>query len=50
MGHSTPLINDLENGIIFKDEVKEEGVGVTDLIYRAVQVLREDLEGLAVSV
>ena len=49
MGHYTPLINDLEIGIIFKDKAKEEGVGVIDLIYWIVQVLKEDLERLAVS-
>ena len=31
-----PLIKDLEIKIIFKDKAKEEGVGVTDLIYRTV--------------
>ena len=35
-----PFINDLEIRIIFKDKAKEEGVGVTDFIYRTVQVLR----------
>ena len=50
MGRSTLLIKNLEIRIIFKDKAKEEGVGVTDLIYRIVQVLREDLERLAVSV
>ena len=49
MGHYTPLINDLEIGIIFKDKARKEGVGVMDFIYRIVQVLREDLERLAVS-
>ena len=38
-----PLINNLEIRIIFKDKAKEEGVGVIDLIYRVVQVLRENL-------
>ena len=28
---------------IFKNKVKEEGIGVTDFIYKAVQVLRENL-------
>ena len=49
MGHCTPLINNLEIGIIFKDKTRKEGVGVTDLIYWIVQVLKEDLERLAVS-
>ena len=35
-----PLINNLEIRIIFKDKAKEEGVGVTDFIYRTVQVLK----------
>ena len=33
IGHCTPLINNLEIKIIFKDKTKKEGVGVTDLIY-----------------
>ena len=49
MGHCTPLINNLEIRIIFKDKAKEEGVGVTDFIYWIVQVLKEDLERLTVS-
>ena len=49
MGHCTPLINDLEIGIVFKDKAGEERAGVTDLIYWIVQVLREDLERLIVS-
>ena len=49
MGYSTPLINNLEIKIIFKDKTKEEGVGVIDLINRIVQVLKEDLERLAIS-
>ena len=43
MGHSISLINNLEIRTIFKNKAKEEGVGVTDLIYRTVQVLRENL-------
>ena len=49
LGHCTPLINNLEIRTIFEDKAGEEGAGVTDLIYRIVQVLREDLERLAVS-
>ena len=49
MGHYTLLINNLEIGIIFKDKAREEGVGITDFIYWIVQVLREDLERLAVN-
>ena len=40
--HSTPLINNLEIKF-FKDKEIEEGVGVTDLINRIVQVLKGDL-------
>ena len=50
MGHCTPLINDLEIRTIFKDKAREEGVGVTNLIYQLVQVLRKDLERLIVSI
>ena len=39
----------MEIRTIFKDKAREEGVGVTDFIYWIVQVLREDLERLAVS-
>ena len=49
MGYYTPLINDLEIRIIFKNKAKEKGVGVTDLIYRAVQVLRENLYWIKIS-
>ena len=49
MGHYTPLINDLEIGIIFKDKARKEGVGVMDFIYRIVQVLKEDLKRLVVN-
>ena len=49
MGHSTPLIKDLEIGIIFKDKAKEERVGVIDLINRIVQILREDLYWIRIS-
>ena len=31
-----PLINNLKIKIIFKDKAEEKGVGITDLIYRAV--------------
>ena len=40
--HSTPLINDLETKF-FKDKNGKKEVGVTDLINRIVQVLKEDL-------
>ena len=44
-----PLINNLEIRIIFKDKAKEEGVGVMDFIYRAVQVLWENLYWIKIS-
>ena len=49
MGHYTPLINNLEIRIIFKNKAKEEGVGIMDFIYRAVQVLRENLYWIRIS-
>ena len=39
----------MEIGTIFKNKTREERAGITDFIYRIVQVLREDLERLAVS-
>ena len=45
-----PLINNLEIDNIFKDKAKEERAGVTDLIYRTVQVLRENLYWIRISV
>ena len=50
MGQRTPLINNLEIRIIFKNKTEEEGAGVMDLIYRAVQVLRENLYWIRISV
>ena len=44
MGHSTPLINNLEIDNIFKNKTKEEEVGVTDFINRIVLILKKDLE------
>ena len=35
--------------MIFKDKAREEGAGVTDLIYRAVQVLKENLYWIRIS-
>ena len=49
LGQYMPLINNLEIRIIFKDKAEEEGTGVIDLIYRAVQVLRENLYWLRIS-
>ena len=50
MGHSISLINNLEIKIIFKDKAKEERAGVIDFIYRAVQVLKENLYWIRISV
>ena len=44
-----PLINNLEIKTIFKNKAEEEGAGVTDLIYRAVQVLKENLYWIKIS-
>ena len=44
-----PLINNLKIRIIFKDKTKEEGASVTDFIYRAVQVLKENLYWIKIS-
>ena len=44
-----PLINNLEIRTIFKDKAGEKGAGVTDFIYRAVQVLRENLYQIRIS-
>ena len=49
MGHYTPLINNLEIRIIFKDKTGEEGAGVTDFINRIVQVLKKDLYWIRIS-
>ena len=35
--------------MIFKDKIKEEGVGVMDFIYRTVQILRENLYWIKIS-
>ena len=43
------MINDLEIEELFKDKNKEEGVGVTDLISRIVQVLKGDLYWVKIS-
>ena len=50
MGQYTPLIDNLKIKIIFKDKTGEKEVGVIDFIYRIVQVLKEDLKRLAVSI
>jgi hypothetical protein len=40
LGHSTPLIKDLEIDSIFKNETKEEGASVIDLKILVVLVTR----------
>ena len=40
---STPLILNLRINQTFKDKAKEEGVGITDLILLALQLLKEDI-------
>ena len=50
LGYSTPLINNLETDNLFKDKNKEEKVGVIDLINRILQVLKEDLYWIRISV
>ena len=50
MGNAIPLIKDLEIGSIFKDEDKEEGDSVTDLVLLVLRILRRDLSKLASSI
>ena len=50
IGHSTPLINNLEIKKLFKDKDKKKGVSITDLINNIVQVLIGDLYWLKISV
>ena len=45
-GSSTPLIEDLEKGQIFKDKAKEEGASVTDLVLSVSRLLRKDLQAV----
>ena len=40
---STPLIINLRINQTFKDEAKEEGASVIDLVLLALQLLREDI-------
>ena len=44
-----PLINNLKIKIIFKDKTEEEGAGVIDFIYKAVQVLKENVYWIRIS-
>ena len=46
--YSIPLINNLETEF-FEDKNKKEGVGITDLINRIVQVLKGDLYWFKIS-
>jgi hypothetical protein len=48
--NATPLIDDLEMRDIFKDEDKEEGDGVMDLISAVVELLERDISRLVVEV
>jgi len=41
-----PLINDLEIGSFFKDEDREEGDSITDLIIAVVALPRRDINRL----
>ena len=43
LGSSTPLITDLRINWTFKDEAKEEGTNITDLVLLALRLLREDI-------
>jgi len=45
-GSTTPLINNLEIIKVFKDEDKEEGVSVINLIRQVSQLLRVELKEL----
>ena len=45
-----PLIKDLKIGSIFKDEDKEEGDGITDLVLLVLRLLRRDLSELVDSI
>ena len=42
MGSSIPLIANLRMNWTFKDEAKEEGVSVINLVLLALQLLREN--------
>jgi hypothetical protein len=49
LGHSIPLIKDLEIDSIFKNKAEEEGVSVTDLeilMVLVTRLLRQDLNRL----
>ena len=50
MGYNTPLINNLKIIELFKDKNKKKGVGVIDFINRIVQVLKENLYWVKISV
>ena len=43
LGNSTALIKDLRMKQIFKDEAKEEGANITDLVLLVLWLLREDI-------
>jgi hypothetical protein len=49
LGHSIPLIKDLEMGNIFKNKAEEEGASVIDLeilIVLVIRLLRQDFNRL----
>jgi hypothetical protein len=49
LGHSTPLIKDLEIDNIFKNKAEEKGVSVTDLeilVVLIIRLLRQDFNRL----
>ena len=43
LGSSIPLIKNLRINQTFKDEVKEEGVSIIDLVLLVLQLLKEDI-------
>ena len=50
MGNAIPLIKDLEIGGIFKDEDKEKGDSITDVVLLVLRILRGDLSKLTSSI
>ena len=50
IGHSTPLISNLEMEKLFKDKNKKKRAGITDLISKIVQVLRGDLYWVKINI
>ena len=50
LGNTIPLIKDLEISSIFKDEDKEGGDSITDLVLLVLRILKGDLSKLASSI